>query len=119
MDILLDENHDAVFNNGPPIMTKGSSEEIAQRLRIKLLSFKGEWFHNTAYGVPYRQEILGHKVVKSKIDRILQEAILAETGVREITYFNSSIVHRTYSLKFSVRDSSGNNIEVSLNDIGV
>lgn len=120
MDLLLDtRTHDIVFTNGPPAVTTTPVQHVSQRLKIKLLTFKGEWFQNLIYGVPYRQEILGHKVSKSRIDRIFQEAILAEKGVKEITRFESRIAGRTYHMEFTVRTSSGETSTIEINNIGV
>lgn len=116
MDILLnndfssEEYHDAVFINGP-LTTDGITsipiDVVAQRLSIRLQTFLGEWFINTAYGVPYWQRILGKKVSKTAIDRIFQEQILSERGVREITSFSSTFQNRTYDMSFRVRAING------------
>jgi hypothetical protein len=85
-------------------MTVTREDIVAQRLTIRLLTFLGEWFANTAYGVPYWQRILGKKVDKSTVDAIFQEKILEEDGVAEILSFNSELSRtREYSLRFKVR----------------
>lgn len=108
-----------MFTNGPPAVTSTPTENVAQRLKIKLLTFKGEWFQNILYGVPYRQDILGHKVSKTRVDRIFQEAILEERGVKEIVSFESFLSGRTYNMKFSVRADSGLTVPVEITNIGV
>lgn len=116
MDILLDEaTHDIVWNNGAltkEFTTQPLVQTVAQRLKIRLLSFKGDWFVNTLYGIPYYQEILGKKPSKSRVDRIFQQEILAEQGVREIVSFNSIFDKRQYSLEFRVKVSTGDVTEV-------
>lgn len=115
MDLLLGNDHDAVWNNGPltkEFTTQPLTQTVAQRLKIRLLTFKGEWFVNTIYGIPYYQELLGKKPSKSRVDRIFQQEILAEQGVREITYFNSTFDKRQYSLEFRVKVSTGDVTEV-------
>lgn len=59
------------------------------------------------YGPPYYQEILARKVSKSRVDRIFQQQILAENGVKEIVSFNSTLVNRQYTLTFQVKVFSG------------
>ena len=117
MDILLETNpispnyHDAVWINGP--LTKDGVtfqyvDTVAQRLKIRLLTFQEEWFLDTTYGVPYFQRILGKKkVTKSSIDIIFQEQILLEPGVKELVEFNSTFSDRQYSVKFKVRVVTG------------
>lgn len=111
MDLLLDPVvHDIVWNNGPltrEYTTQPYTQTVAQRLKIRLLSFRGEWFINTEYGVPYWQEILGKKPGKSRVDNIFQEQILLEDGVKEIVTFSSTFINRQYSLTFSVKVVSG------------
>ena len=125
MDILLNNDtsspsfNDAVFINGPLTLEGVSStpaEVVAQRLQIRLQSFLGEWFINTAYGVPYWQRLLGKKINKTAVDRIFQEQILSERGVREITSFSSTLKNRIYEMSFRVRALDGSQTEtISIN----
>lgn len=116
MDIKLDLDPispsfgDAVFINGPLTkegITSPFTENVAQRLRIRLLTFEGEWFLDTTYGIPYWQRILGKKPTKSAIDQILQQEVLEEVGVKEIVSFTSSFSNRKYSASFKVRVVNG------------
>jgi len=89
---------------------------VAQRLQIRLQSFLGEWFINTAYGIPYWQQLLGKKINKTAADRIFQEQILSERGVREITSFSSTLKNRIYEMSFRVRALDGSQTEtISIN----
>lgn len=72
-----------------------------------LRTFQGEWFLNTQHGVPYWQSILGKKTSKAAVDLILQQKILAEDGVKELTYFKSTLVNRKYELTFKVKVTTG------------
>lgn len=125
MDILLNNTpgsldyNDATFINGPLTIegiTSTPAEVVAQRLSIRLQTFLGEWFINTAYGVPYWQRILGKKVSRTAVDRIFQEQILSERGVREITSFTSTFQNRQYEMSFRVRALDGSQTEtISIN----
>ncbi|WP_443698908.1 hypothetical protein [Pseudomonas sp.] len=111
MDILLDLNtKDAVFFNGPltpKYTTQPLTQTVEQRLRIRLSTFKGEWFMDTTYGIPYFQSILGKKSTKEAVDLIFQQAILAENGVKEVSSFTSTFTNRKYSMTFTVKVSNG------------
>jgi len=111
MDLKIDySTGDVIFVNGPLTksdVTQPLVETVQQRLFIRLRTFLGEWFLNTAYGVPYFQDVLGKKTTKSAVDLIMQQQILAEVGVKEITYFNSTLVNRQYSLNFRVKVVDG------------
>ena len=110
MDILLDtQTHDAVWRNGPlrkEETTQPFTQTVAQRLKIRLLNWRPEWFMNTDYGVPY-MEILGHKRSKESVDLIFQTEILKEQGVKEIISFESTFQNRQYSLVTQVRVVNG------------
>lgn len=108
MDLLLDKDgHDAVFINGKCPVTQLLVDVVAQRLKIKLYTFLGEWFLDRSVGVPYMQNIFGKVRNKSTVDIIFQQIISADPDVIEILSFESEIPQgqRGYSLKFSVRTS--------------
>ena len=116
MDFLINQDptspsyRDVVWRNGPlrqEETTQSRTEVVAQRLFIRLATFRTEWFLDEAYGVPYFQSILGKKISKAQVDLIFQREILAEAGVVEITAFESSIKNRQYSMSFRVRVSTG------------
>lgn len=112
MDLLLDPvTHDCVFINGQTPVTRESSEVTAQRLKIRLKTFQGEYDFNTTYGVPYFQSILGKKLRKADIDNIFRQKILEEPCVLRITEFNSTYTNGNYSLTFSAVDDKQNLIE--------
>lgn len=111
MDLLMDyDKGDLIFINGPltkEYTTQPFVQTVQQRLYILLHTFMEEWFMDTTYGIPYWQSILGKKTTKAAVDLILQQKILAENGVKEITEFNSTFVNRVYSLKFKARVTTG------------
>ncbi|RYY51373.1 MAG: hypothetical protein EOO06_01180 [Chitinophagaceae bacterium] len=112
MDFKLDPyTNDIIWTNGPLLIsqvTQPFTETVAQRLKIRLLTFQGEWFMDTTYGVPWFQRILGIKQSsKSAVDLIFQQKILEEPGVKEIVSFDSTFVNRQYSLSFKVRVVTG------------
>lgn len=111
MDFKLSEpGHDIIWNNGPltkEYTTQPYLETTAQRLLIRLLTFREEWIFNTEYGVPYWQRILGIKNKKEAVDLIFQQEILKEEGVKEIVSYSSSLVNRQYTASFKVRVVTG------------
>lgn len=72
-------------------------------MKVKLLTFFGEYFLNTEYGIPYFQQIFGKQRDKGTVDSIFQKQILAEEGVIRIAEFESTLTKdRGYYLSFSV-----------------
>jgi hypothetical protein len=108
MDLLMNwDTNDLLFQNGACPVTTTDFNVVGQRLRIRLLTFQGEYNFNTNYGVPYFQRILGKRIRKQDVDNIFQQIILQEVGVREIINFTSTLINKTYNLTFTVRDDKG------------
>lgn len=110
-DISSDSYNDIIWVNGP--LTKDNTTQpfvqtVAQRLFIRLRSFRGEWIFDTTYGVPYWQRILGFKNKKSTVDKLFQEEILKEVGVKQIVSFTSTLdSNRKYSFTTQVKVATG------------
>lgn len=108
MDVLLDlDTHDMVFVNGACPVTQLLVDVVAQRLKITLYTFLGEWFLDRTVGVPYLQSIFGKVRNKQTIDLIFQQIISDDPDVIEILTFESNIPtgSRGYEMTFSVRVS--------------
>ena len=121
MDILLDEvTHDAIFLNGSTPVTPTVSEGLKQRLKIKLLTFMGEWFLDTNYGTPYFQQIVGKNRSKGTLDIIFRQIVAADNDVVTIVKFQSELsINRAYSLNFSVKGRDGTTVEIKELEVGV
>lgn len=104
VDIKLGTNsHDLIFEDNDFQLTQTEDASLAQRLKIKLLTFQGEFFLNQNLGTPWYQSILGKPRSKETIDSILKSIILEEDEVIQILEFRSNIDrNRIYSLSFRV-----------------
>ncbi len=108
MDIKLNGNHDILFDGTDCELTKVETESLSQRLKVKLMTFQGEWFLDVNEGIPYFQSIFGKNRAKETIDAIFKRAILGEPEVLSILSFYSEITpERHYQLQFTVKSSSG------------
>lgn len=107
MDLLIDqETGDLSFINGGCPVTQQQTDVVAQRLRITLYTFYGEWFLNNQIGIPYIQQIFSKIRKKSSVDLMIQGVISADPGVLEIISFTSDLTpQRGYTVTFSVRVS--------------
>lgn len=127
MDLLMDTDvtsagyGDLFFVNGACPVTNENRLTVAQRLRIRLLTFLSEWFLDTTYGIPYYEQILGRKTSKSVVDRIFQTEILKEQGVLEILEFSSTLgSSRQYSMSFRVRTDKNQDTDIiAINGVGI
>ena len=109
-DFVLKPDHDLDLTNQSLSLTSDTNgQSIAQRLKIKLWMFKGEYFFNTEYGVPYYQEIFVKGATKDEVDQIFKTAILETPGVEEIIRYTSEFNRtlRTFTLDFTVRTLYG------------
>ena len=114
MDIKLnDETGDVLLSTTAtittPVFTTTTSENLAQRLKIRLQTFKGEWFLDGTIGIDYFNQIAGKNRSKAAVDAIIQAEILKEQEVLQITAY-SSVVDKTtrkITIQFTVRTIDG------------
>ena len=114
MDIKLnDETGDVLLSTTntitTPTFTTATSENLAQRLKIRLQTFKGEWFLDGTIGIDYFNQIAGKNRSKAAVDAIIQAEILKEQEVLQITAY-SSVVDKTtrkITIQFTVRTVDG------------
>ena len=84
-------------------------ENIAQRLRIRLRSFKGDWFLDLDDGLPYYNDIFGKNVSLSTIQALLVSKISTTPGIISLLKFEflMDIELRTLDVDFEVKTSGG------------
>lgn len=121
MDLLVNRERDTdgygdmVFVNGTTPITDEFVDAVAQRVFIMLRTFESEWYLNDTTGVPYLTRILGYKVEKSTVDRILQQKILEQSGVADILEFNSTLSgSRVYEASMRIRTTGGDTFRETL-----
>lgn len=112
-DLKLDSTHDLAIENFDLVLVSGP-DEIAQRLRIKLQMFLGEYYLDTSFGVPYYEEILKKVPNTNTVEAELRGAILETEGVSRLISFDLDLngSSRELSLSFVAETNSGGNIEV-------
>lgn len=112
---------DLEFKNGD--LTGGiatGDDEVIQRIRTRLFRERGEWFLNTASGLPWYQDgkgILGATLrEKSTVDLLIRKRILETEGVARVVKLNTffSIGSRTCSVYMQVLMNSGSVVEDTL-----
>ena len=114
MDIKLnDETGDVLLSTTAtittPTFTTTTSENLAQRLQIRLQTFKNEWFLDGTIGIDYFNQIAGKNRSKAAVDAIIQAEILKEQEVLQIIAY-SSVVDKTtrkITIQFTVRTVDG------------
>ena len=108
MDIKLDDSGDITFVSGESSVTSIGAEDLAQRIRIRLNTFQGEWFMDNTLGVDWWNRVFGKNRSKAAVDALLQEQILKEPDALQILSYSSSIsTDRKFSCSFKVRTENG------------
>lgn len=82
-DLKLDETGDLAFEDGQLVVIDGP-EATAQRLRLKLSTWLGEWYLDERVGVPFVRDWLVKNPNLRLITSQVQELVLADPGVRAI-----------------------------------
>lgn len=88
-DLKLDVNNDLLLVSGDLTLTTTKTEIAAQTLGITLKTYRGEWFLNSNFGVPYLQEIIGVAKKKEVVDRIFLAEIANNIYVDNINSYTS------------------------------
>lgn len=84
VDIALHaNNHDILIKDGDFLLID-NAERVAQQIKVKLLTFLGEWFLDTTWGVPYLEYILVKQPNQELIKQILSEQILSVDDVKSL-----------------------------------
>ena len=84
VDIALHANdHDILIKDGEFLLID-NAERVAQQIKVKLLTFLGEWFLDTTWGVPYIEYILVKQPNQELIKQILSEQISSVDDVKSL-----------------------------------
>lgn len=118
-DLKLDPiTHDIDLTNGGEMFVDNPSV-VGQRVKIAVLTRRGEWFRNTFEGLPYQQEFFKRKNIKPLIDQTMINYIGEVEGVSRIISYNSSIdvVQRVLNISVELETYSGDIIEVNVGEL--
>lgn len=81
MDILLDKSGDLYISPDGDIVLENS---IAQKIRIKLLWFEGEWRWDEEEGMPYMESLLVKAPDTDYFEEVVREKIFEVDEVTEV-----------------------------------
>lgn len=107
-DLVLNRiDHDMEFK--PLVMADGSTryefwtfdsaDRVAQQIKINLLSFLGEWFLDTTYGVPYLEDILVKNPRMASVETIIRNHINSVPDVIRLDSLSLNWDRRARSLR--------------------
>ena len=81
MDIMLDSRGDLLVTKAGDILLEDS---VAQKIRIRLLWFEGEWRWNTDEGMPYMTSLLVKNPDTDYFEGLVRERIFSVDEVTEV-----------------------------------
>lgn len=96
----LDNNHDWTFGQGFNNYAK-ESEAIAQCVKTRLWSFKGDWFLDLEHGLPYL-ETTGRQADLARLEMLIKREVLSVEGVERITAYSAELDNETRHLTINV-----------------
>jgi hypothetical protein len=100
--------HDLVFEKLPvgfagqqryAVKAIAGADQVAQQIKMTLLTFLGEWFLDIGFGVPYLEEILIKNPRLTSVESILRAKIKAVPDVEKITDFAMEFNRRYRTLR--------------------
>ena len=109
-DFLLDEDSNDLRLDRSEISTTSSKQQLLrQRMAITMKMWRGEWFWNALFGIPYRQVFFSRKIAKEQVDAVFLSVINSFDEVNYIDEFASEVNanDRSYSLYFHVYTDVG------------
>jgi len=108
MDLALDEiTHDLQIVDGDLVIYTGL-DATAQRLKIKLRFFLGEWFLNESVGIPYWESIFVKNPNLAVVRSIFRKAILSDKAVTSLNQFDFTLSeNRAARLTFKADTTDG------------
>ncbi len=107
IDLLLDDDGDLVVTTDLQ-WSKGVSG-VMQAVRVRIQTFRAEWFADLNHGVPYWQDLLGQKFSALKARAAFRPEIIATPGVVELLKLETTFegATRTLDIAFETRTEFG------------
>lgn len=106
--LLLDQTRwDLILDTSGNIALASAPYALAQDAASAIRLFAGEAYYDTAQGVPYFSEILGHPLNAGVVKAALTKAALTVPGVVSAQVFLSSLTHRELTGQVQVTDTAG------------
>ena len=109
VDIALHANdHDILIKDGDFLLID-NAERVAQQIKVKLLTFLGEWFLDNTWGVPYLEYILVKQPNQDLIKQILSEQISSVDDVKSLNALelDYQVIVRTLIINYEVSTEYG------------
>lgn len=115
-DLKLNKlTHDLEFTNGDVSLVQ-DVDYYVEKLKVKLLFFRGEWYADGDEGIPFIEEIYVKNPDLSIIDDLFKTQILDTEGIAEITEYESRFDAKTRILNLSFKCITFDGLPIIFND---
>lgn len=84
IDLKLDRNHDLALSKTNDLVLIDGIARIRQQIKVTLLTFLGEWFLDTTWGVPYLEKIMVKAPNRAEIENIVRAKVRDVPGVTAV-----------------------------------
>lgn len=115
-DLLTNTDGDiAITNNDLTLVI--AEDEVKQRLEQRLRTFRGEWFLDIEYGMPWITDVLVKNPNTGIVEAMIKTHILDTPGVLELLRFELTFENTTreLDLRFTVLSTTGEvEVEVTI-----
>lgn len=114
--LKLNDSHDIFIDNFSFVQLDTKTDDLSQRIKVKLLTVKGEWEFDLNYGIPYYTDIFVKNVSKDYIDGIFKTAIQEERDVDKLLSYYSIIdsTTRTFKIAAEARRTDGDTVTINV-----
>lgn len=108
-DLLLGASSHDLETSGFELHVAEGTEATAQRIKVRLKLFLGEWFLDLLAGIPYYEDILIKNPDINKVNALIREAILTTPTVLSIDSYEYALNNstRTFAVNFKCTTSDG------------
>lgn len=113
MDLLLVENGNNLELKNFDLQVSGGSLYVANKIRIALKTFNGEWYLNINAGLPYYEDILVKNPNLDFISDLFQSEILSISEVDSLDEFELTLTDtRQLDIFFIAILADGSTVEI-------
>lgn len=91
-------SHDLRIARNGDLLLQDGADRVAQQVKVTLLTFLGEWFLDTSFGVPYLEDIMVKNPKWGAINAILRARIIDVPGVTRVTQLDLDFDRRERAL---------------------
>ncbi|HEL5025741.1 TPA: hypothetical protein UOA81_000910 [Stenotrophomonas maltophilia] len=108
LDLKLNAAHDLAVEQTKGVLVDGAAR-IKQQIRVTLMTWFGEYFLDTTFGVPYLESILVKRPNRSEIEAVLRQRINDVPDVNAVTsmLLNIDRERRQLEVRFQASTDDG------------